>query len=170
MFLNLPADCVRPDMGLLWTWFPQALCQESSTAGRDPEREKLWAELFDQLDVNKDGRIDIEELRAGLAGKKISKSSLEKVNDQSIKSQTWVCVHVKCQGALAAYFCQRKDESLNLYLATQHLNTLGWMTPLVNLTSCRMSANFLYPNRAANPSLYQLLAIWTSLILTMHFF
>lgn len=68
-------------MRFLWTWFPQALCQERSTAGRDPEREKLWAELFDQLDVNKDGRIDIGELRAGLAGKGISRSSLEKVGE-----------------------------------------------------------------------------------------
>lgn len=36
-------------------------------AHRDPERELLWARLFDQLDANKDGRVDINELREGLA-------------------------------------------------------------------------------------------------------
>lgn len=66
-------------MGFPWARFPRALCQDRSANARDPEREKIWAELFDQLDVNKDGRIDIGELRAGLAGKGISRSSLEKV-------------------------------------------------------------------------------------------
>lgn len=50
-----------------WTW---ARCQDNGVS--DPEREKRWAELFDQLDLNKDGRIDVNELRSGLTAWGIS--------------------------------------------------------------------------------------------------
>ncbi|XP_026102481.1 calcium-binding mitochondrial carrier protein SCaMC-3-like isoform X3 [Carassius auratus] len=52
----------------------RARCQDS---GVDPERERLWAELFAQLDLNKDGRIDVNELRVGLAARGMSWSSVE---------------------------------------------------------------------------------------------
>ncbi|XP_016417085.1 calcium-binding mitochondrial carrier protein SCaMC-3 isoform X2 [Sinocyclocheilus rhinocerous] len=52
----------------------RARCQDS---GVDPERERLWAELFAQLDLNKDGRIDVNELRIGLAARGMSWSSVE---------------------------------------------------------------------------------------------
>uniref|UniRef100_A0A8P4KPJ4 EF-hand domain-containing protein n=1 Tax=Dicentrarchus labrax TaxID=13489 RepID=A0A8P4KPJ4_DICLA len=66
-------------MGPQRTWFPRARCQDSESSDPDQEREKLWAELFDQLDLNKDGHVDILELRTGLAGRGISKGSLERL-------------------------------------------------------------------------------------------
>lgn len=56
-----------------WT---RARCQDS---GVDPDREQLWAELFQQLDLNKDGRVDVNELRIGLAARGLSWSSVEEV-------------------------------------------------------------------------------------------
>ncbi|KAM9315230.1 mitochondrial adenyl nucleotide antiporter SLC25A24-B isoform 2-T5 [Pholidichthys leucotaenia] len=65
-------------MGPQQTRTPWVHCQNSESSGRDQEREKLYAELFDQLDLNKDGRVDIIELRKGLAGRGISRGSLER--------------------------------------------------------------------------------------------
>uniref|UniRef100_UPI00398F8B66 mitochondrial adenyl nucleotide antiporter SLC25A24-like isoform X1 n=2 Tax=Pristiophorus japonicus TaxID=55135 RepID=UPI00398F8B66 len=48
----------------LWRW------RVTSAAGtgdeQDAEREKKWAELFQQFDTNKDGRVDMTELGEGL--------------------------------------------------------------------------------------------------------
>ncbi|XP_071359910.1 mitochondrial adenyl nucleotide antiporter SLC25A23-like isoform X2 [Trachinotus anak] len=77
-------------MGAQRTWFPWARCQDSESPGRDREREKRWAELFDQLDLNKDGRIDIFELRTGLSGRGLSRSSLERIVEAGDTNQDGV--------------------------------------------------------------------------------
>ncbi|XP_055014612.1 calcium-binding mitochondrial carrier protein SCaMC-1 isoform X2 [Boleophthalmus pectinirostris] len=66
-------------MGPFSTWIPWAHCQQNGSPGSDKEREKRWAELFDQFDLNKDGHIDINELRAGLAARGLSRGSVEKI-------------------------------------------------------------------------------------------
>lgn len=70
-------------MGDRWTWIPGAHCQDSESSAREQERQKRWAKLFDQLDLNKDGRIDIFELRTGLAGRGLSTRSLERVGQHN---------------------------------------------------------------------------------------
>ncbi|XP_060906089.1 mitochondrial adenyl nucleotide antiporter SLC25A23 isoform X1 [Labrus mixtus] len=66
-------------MGRRWTWLPLARCQDGEPSGPDQERQKRWAELFDELDLNKDGHVDIGELRTGLAGRGLSRGSLERM-------------------------------------------------------------------------------------------
>ncbi|KAJ8398713.1 hypothetical protein AAFF_G00419100 [Aldrovandia affinis] len=62
----------RAQSSLGWT---QAQCQDNSAT--DPEREKRWAELFQQLDLNKDGRIDVNEMRIGLAARGFLRDNVE---------------------------------------------------------------------------------------------
>ncbi|KAM7418755.1 hypothetical protein PAMA_016062 [Pampus argenteus] len=77
-------------MGPQRTLFPWVHCHDSGSSGPDQEREKRWAELFDELDLNKDGHIDITELRTGLAGRGLSRASLEKLVEAGDTNQDGV--------------------------------------------------------------------------------
>ncbi|XP_015251836.1 PREDICTED: calcium-binding mitochondrial carrier protein SCaMC-1-like [Cyprinodon variegatus] len=61
------------------TWILKVQCQEREPPFQEQEKKKRWTELFNQLDLNKDGHIDMLELRAGLAGRGLSKGSLERL-------------------------------------------------------------------------------------------
>lgn len=65
----------RVRLPFVWT---QARCQDNGAS--EAEREKRWAELFEQLDVNKDGKIDINELRSGLAAWGVVRSDPDEVS------------------------------------------------------------------------------------------
>lgn len=55
----------------------------------DPERERLWSELFAELDTNKDGRVDVAELRAGLCARGVlSRTSAEEVRRCNTRAHT----------------------------------------------------------------------------------
>ncbi|KAJ8283445.1 hypothetical protein COCON_G00022950 [Conger conger] len=60
-----------------WPVWTRARCQNN---GVDPGREKRYAELFEQLDLNKDGRIDVYELRTWMTARGHSKSAVEEVS------------------------------------------------------------------------------------------
>lgn len=51
----------------------------NSEAFLDPGRERRYAELFKQLDLNDDGRVDINELRTALAARGLHKGEAEEV-------------------------------------------------------------------------------------------
>ncbi|XP_053504740.1 calcium-binding mitochondrial carrier protein SCaMC-3b [Ictalurus furcatus] len=75
----------RVRLPFAWT---RARCQDDSAS--ETEREKRWAELFDQLDGNKDGRIDINELRSGLAAWGVVRSDVDeivRVSDTNLDGQ-----------------------------------------------------------------------------------
>lgn len=66
-------------MGPQQTWLPGVQCQERVPQQPDHDKEKRWAEMFELMDLNKDGHIDVLELRAGLASRGLSRASVDRV-------------------------------------------------------------------------------------------
>lgn len=63
-----------------------------SGASPDPDRERRYAELFKQLDLNKDGRVDINELKTALAARGLHQGEAEEVRQADAVGQ----VHTTC--------------------------------------------------------------------------
>uniref|UniRef100_A0A671VES4 Solute carrier family 25 member 23b n=1 Tax=Sparus aurata TaxID=8175 RepID=A0A671VES4_SPAAU len=57
-----------------------------SGASLDPARERKYAELFTQLDLNKDGRVDINELRIGLAARGLHQGEFNSIQPIVLES------------------------------------------------------------------------------------
>lgn len=55
-----------------------------SGASLDPDRKRRYAELFKQLDLNKDGRVDITELKTGLAARGLHQGEAEEVRQPPV--------------------------------------------------------------------------------------
>ena len=53
----------------------------------DPESQRSYQDLFDKLDTNKDGKVDVAELRAGLTAMGISfRKGAAQVNAHAMKN------------------------------------------------------------------------------------
>ncbi|KAK7938836.1 hypothetical protein WMY93_002162 [Mugilogobius chulae] len=61
--------------------------KEESQASSEPERERRYAELFQQLDLNQDGRVDISELRVALVQRGLHRGKAEEIVLQSDTNQ-----------------------------------------------------------------------------------
>ena len=72
------------------------------------EDKKRFEDLFNLLDTNKDGTVDIQELTAALKGRR----------EPSNQAQVLTCVIVKA----VATFTNKYDSGVNLYLEKQQDN------------------------------------------------
>lgn len=61
-----------------------------SGASPDPDRERRYAELFKQLDLNKDGRVDINELKTALAARGLHQGEAEEVRQADAVGQVHI--------------------------------------------------------------------------------
>lgn len=61
---------------------------DDSVSLSDRDHEKRYAELFRQLDLNKDGKVDISELRTALAARGLHQGRAEEVRQSNKVAHT----------------------------------------------------------------------------------
>ncbi|CAL8317445.1 unnamed protein product [Arctogadus glacialis] len=85
-----------------WT---QTRCQEKDEGCVDPETDRgsTYAELFKQLDLNYDGRVDINELRIGLAARGLQWDDAEEIVRQGDRNHDGLLDFEEFSGYLRAH-------------------------------------------------------------------
>ncbi|GAA6105093.1 calcium-binding mitochondrial carrier protein SCaMC-1 [Tachysurus ichikawai] len=142
--------------GLKKLFFTEARCE------RD-EANKSYEALFDKLDVNKDGKVDIVELRAGLAdmGFTLGADAAQKIVSSGDSDKDEQLDFVEFSNYLKEH-----EKKLNLTFKSLDKNKDGDSRPIITLRLCFLDTlknTWLsrYATESANPGILVLLGCGT---------
>lgn len=69
----------------------------------DTDSERSYQDLFESLDTNKDGKVDVAELREGLKAMGIFRQGAAQVNISLLKERTHTEIRVSSPGPLVLH-------------------------------------------------------------------